>query len=241
MINLRVRQARVSIVALLCHLFERNVIMTKTTQHSVAEMSAGHTVSSAFVSAWQRSGTLWRVSAVGTIAIAILGSMSPVVPAASGAATALLVAAALVDVHDRRLPNTIVVTAAATFVIVLVIEISQGTAVRPAHVALGSAVMSGPLLMLHLLSPPSMGFGDVKFAAILGAVVGAVDWQLTISALALAAGGTATVGILRRSRTIAFGPGLVAAAAMCLAAPTMLLPRTDSTSTRPVSADWSAR
>jgi leader peptidase (prepilin peptidase)/N-methyltransferase len=78
--------------------------------------------------------------------------------------------------------------------------------------------MAAPLLILHLASPASMGFGDVKLALLVGAAVGALDWQLTIPAMAIAAGSTATVGLMTRARTIAFGPGLVAGALIALLA-----------------------
>ena len=67
--------------------------------------------------------------------------------------------------------------------------------------------MALPLLLMHLASPSSMGFGDVKLAVVVGAAVGAADWQLALPALALAAGATATVGIVERLRHVPFGPG----------------------------------
>jgi prepilin signal peptidase PulO-like enzyme (type II secretory pathway) len=65
---------------------------------------------------------------------------------------------------------------------------------------------------------------------VLGGALGTVDWQLAVSALALAAGTTATVGVLRRMRHIAFGPGLAFAATVALIAHPLLLPGVDATS-----------
>ena len=76
--------------------------------------------------------------------------------------------------------------------------------------------MAMPLLVLHLVAPRSMGFGDVKAALVLGAAVGTLAWQLGLVALCAAAGLGAGVGLARRSATIAFGPFLVAGAAVAL-------------------------
>jgi prepilin signal peptidase PulO-like enzyme (type II secretory pathway) len=83
------------------------------------------------------------------------------------------------------------------------------------------------LLILHLVAPASMGFGDVKAGLVLGAAIGVVNWQLALAGLALAAGLTATVGVLTRASTVAFGPGLVAASAIALVAHPMLLAEVD--------------
>ena len=83
---------------------------------------------------------------------------------------------------------------------------------------LGAAVMAGPILLLHLVSPASMGFGDVKASLVLGAAVGSVDWKLAVAGLTLAAGLAATIGIVGRMRTIPFGPFLVIGSALALAA-----------------------
>jgi leader peptidase (prepilin peptidase)/N-methyltransferase len=77
--------------------------------------------------------------------------------------------------------------------------------------------MSGLLLGLHLLSPDSMGFGDVKVAIVLGAAIGSFDWRLAVPALLLAAATGVVGGIVRRSSTIAFGPCLVAGTVAVLA------------------------
>jgi leader peptidase (prepilin peptidase)/N-methyltransferase len=87
---------------------------------------------------------------------------------------------------------------------------------EPVSMLAGAAAMTAPLLVLHLISPRSMGFGDVKVALVLGAALGTVAWQLGLLALCAAAGLGATVGLARRSATIAFGPFLVAGVAVAL-------------------------
>jgi leader peptidase (prepilin peptidase)/N-methyltransferase len=78
--------------------------------------------------------------------------------------------------------------------------------------------MALPVLALHLLSPASMGFGDVKAAVVLGAAVGTVDARLAAVALCLAAAGGAAFGLATRRRAIPFGPFLVVASLVVLLA-----------------------
>jgi leader peptidase (prepilin peptidase)/N-methyltransferase len=106
-----------------------------------------------------------------------------------------------------------VVAALGALIVSLAADLAFGasTLTDPALGALaaGAAAMALPVLALHLVSPASMGFGDVKAAAVLGAAVGTVDWRLGAVALCLAAFSGAGVGLLTRRRTIAFGPFLV--------------------------------
>lgn len=198
---------------------------------------------SALSAAWTACHISWKIGAIITGLVALGATTSPSVPVASGLATAVLVCAAVVDLHQRRLPNTIVLVAAAVFLLAIAFETVSGTPVRPAHLLVGAAAISGPLLCLHLISPTAMGFGDVKAGVVLGAAVGAVDWQLAVATLAIASGVTATVGLMARARTVAFGPGLVAATAIALAANTLLLPQhispADSTSDGHDAHVWS--
>lgn len=165
-------------------------------------------------------GPLGRCAAIATIAAALIAALQDGVPAASSISVALLVPAATVDIVEKRLPNQIIAASALALAVGFALNSSS---VLASNVMLGSALLAGPLLFLHLLSPGSMGFGDVKMALVLGAAVGAVHWQLALATIALAAGATATVALLRRMTEIAFGPGLVGAAAFSLLAQTLML------------------
>ena len=70
--------------------------------------------------------------------------------------------------------------------------------------------------MTHLVSPAGMGFGDVKAGAVAGAALGLIDPQLAVLALVLGLAAAASWGLVRRSRTVPFGPGLVAGALAAL-------------------------
>lgn len=177
--------------------------------------------------AWCRSGSTLRATALTAAAAGLAMALSGHVPVASGLAVAVLVPAALIDVHHRRLPNRWVAAAALTFAAAALIELGLGDGSDIGGAGLGMIALAGPLLVLHLVSPTSMGFGDVKAAAVLGACLGAIDWQLALAGLALAAGLTSVVAIVRHRSVVAFGPGLVAGALIALAAHSILLATPD--------------
>jgi leader peptidase (prepilin peptidase)/N-methyltransferase len=169
------------------------------------------------VSAWPSPLVLGGAAlAVITVAVA---AATATIPLAGALGIALLVPAAAIDVRQRRLPDAWVAAGAIAVVTTLVVESVIGgpaDAGSFATVALGAAAMAVPVLVLHLTSPASMGFGDVKAAAVLGAAIGTVDARLAAVALCLAAASGATVGLATRRHTIAFGPFLLIASLLVL-------------------------
>jgi leader peptidase (prepilin peptidase)/N-methyltransferase len=160
-----------------------------------------------------------RLGCVLAALITLAAAALELIPAASGLALVVVMPAVLVDVQQHRLPDVWIGGALIVLLAAVGVGWSLGsTPTIAAGLAAGAVVMAAPLLILHLASPASMGFGDVKLALLVGAAVGALDWQLTIPAMAIAAGSTATVGLMTRARTIAFGPGLVAGALIALLA-----------------------
>ena len=153
------------------------------------------------------------VSTIGALA----GLLACGAPPASSAAIALTVPAAAIDVRQRRIPNAAVSASAVVLVAGGVTGLLLGNSTHAPGSAAGAAAMCAPLLLIHLWSPTAMGFGDVKLALGLGAALGAVAVPLPLVSLALAAGGTSLVGIVRRSRTMPFGPGLVGGAILAAA------------------------
>ncbi len=174
--------------------------------------------------AWRSSPTLGRLIALAAAIAALACTLVASVPLATGVALAATVPAVVVDIHTRRLPDLLVGAAAVAGIAVLVVDVTTGGSVPLAGIVLGAVVMSGPMFLLHVASPRSMGFGDVKLGLVLGGALGAVDWQLALSGLALAAGLTAVVALLRRRDTVAFGPGLLVGALLAVACHGMLLP-----------------
>ena len=169
--------------------------------------------------AWRGQRTAGRLLAVVAVVLAIAverrrGWLTSSAALATGARLVVLVAAALVDVAEHRLPNALLALAAAPVAAVLLLA---GSADLARSAAVGAAMLAAPLLVTHLVSPAGMGFGDVKAGAVLGAALGLLDPQIALLALVL--------GLARRrrsgawpgvSRSVAFGPGLVAGALLAL-------------------------
>lgn len=186
--------------------------------------------------AWRRSSWRWRLAAIVAAITGVAMALQGHVPLASGLAVAVLVPPALIDVHYRRLPNRWIGAAALTFAIATTLQVALGQPVDIASAGLGAIVLAGPMLALHLLSPSAMGFGDVKAGIVLGACLGAIDWQLALAGLALAAGATSVTAIIRNRSIVAFGPGLVAGSLIALAAHTTFVVAPDAfdAASRPV-------
>jgi leader peptidase (prepilin peptidase)/N-methyltransferase len=127
----------------------------------------------------------------------------------------LAVAAGLVDVRHRRLPDTLTAPAACLAPLSLLplglVAVGRGL--------LGALVAVTGYGLVHLLRPAALGLGDVKLAAPLGAVLGAASWAALAIAAVLAAALTAAVGLLLvglgrapPSAVVAHGPSMLAAA-----------------------------
>ena len=127
---------------------------------------------------------------------------------------AVLVAAAIFDARYRRLPDRFTIAAGIAV---------TGAAVVAATTepVLGAVAFTLPLLLVHLVDPAAMGFGDVKIALVLGAACGIVDWRLSLVALLTAAAAASVIAVARRVNSIAFGPALVGAT-MAVVAPSMV-------------------
>ncbi|HTH05668.1 MAG TPA: A24 family peptidase, partial [Ilumatobacteraceae bacterium] len=123
--------------------------------------------------------------------------------------------AASADWRSHRVPNPLVRWAMAP--VVLAVVVGDEPIQRLFSVAVGTGVMALPLLLIHLVAPSAMGFGDVKLAAVLGAAVGVLAPVLAIPALATAAALTLVVAACTRRVAVPFAPGLVAGVAAALA------------------------
>ena len=156
--------------------------------------------------------------AVVAAVVALVVAPPPLVGLAVVCALAFAVAAAVVDVQDRRIPDALVAAIAGTALVMFVRETFDGHAAAAAgSILLGAVVMATPVLVVHVVDPSAMGFGDVKLAAALGAVIGLADWRWAMVALCVASGATAAVGLARRVRDLPLAPGLVAGTIAALA------------------------
>mgnify|MGYP000916262924 FL=1 len=140
-------------------------------------------------------------------------------------ALALAAAVAAVDAVHGRLPDPAV--ALVALVGLVGGALFAGAAGIEGWVT-GAIAGAAPMLVLHLVSPCAMGFGDVKFASALGGVLGSLGSDLATSALmvtlalALASALALIAGAAVRRCGLAFGPWLFlgASIAFVLAATT---------------------
>jgi leader peptidase (prepilin peptidase) / N-methyltransferase len=89
-----------------------------------------------------------------------------------------LVALAVIDFEHFLLPNRIVYPlAAVTAALLAVAAVGDDEWGALAGALLGGVVATTALGVLHVISPRSMGFGDVKLAFVLGLVLGWLGWS----------------------------------------------------------------
>ena len=133
---------------------------------------------------------------------------------------AWMVALSAIDLEHMRLPDALVLPGFIVGVaIVSVISVVDGNPARIRYALVGSAASFAVLLAAHLVSPRGMGFGDVKFSAVLGLAVGwradsvAQSLSLVLWSLLLGFGAGSVLGIAlliarRRNQPFPFGPFL---------------------------------
>ena len=125
-------------------------------------------------------------------------------------ASAWLVLLCLYDIRERRLPNWLTMPGALA---ILAVAAVAGRGVPALSGAIG---LAGLYLVIHLVSPASMGAGDVKLAAGVGGLTGAFGfdvWALAAVTAPLLTAAVAVVCVVRRSESaVPHGPS------MCLAA-----------------------
>ncbi len=122
--------------------------------------------------------------------------------------TGMLLAISLVDYRVRRIPNALVLTL-LLWAVVQVIWLGQPATLSA---ALGLIVAGGLFLLLAFIQRGAMGLGDVKLAAVLGAVLG---YPLILTGLlySILAGGVVAFVLLTTRRAgrkdaMAYGPYL---------------------------------
>ena len=130
------------------------------------------------------------------------------------------VALSMIDIDVKRLPDRIVLPSYPIVAVLLTIAALGEHDWWPlARAGIGAAAMFAFYFALVLLSPAGMGFGDVKLAGVLGALMGYLSWPALITAtfgafLLGAIVGVALIATHRggRKTAIPFGPFMIAAA-----------------------------
>jgi leader peptidase (prepilin peptidase) / N-methyltransferase len=158
--------------------------------------------------AWSRAHPLGSLCAVAlaTIVLARYGFT----PAGQivALASALLVVLSLIDIESRRLPNRIVLPAAALVLVARLVTAPEHSAAW-IGAALGAAAF---FLAFALVFPAGLGMGDVKLALLLGAMLGSAIVPAAL--VGTLAGAAAAVVLLVRDgrpalrRTLPYGPFL---------------------------------
>lgn len=148
---------------------------------------------------------------------------APVTPALVLTALALWGAAAarlaVVDLRTRTLPTRIIRSAAgAVWLLYAAASILEEAPRGLVGAAVGAAICGGALAVVHFAHPPSLGFGDVRLAALNGLLCGWWGWRVALGGLAagfLLAFPEAVVSLIRRGprATRPLGPYLIAGAA----------------------------
>jgi leader peptidase (prepilin peptidase)/N-methyltransferase len=156
----------------------------------------------------------WRLDQLGRL---------PAVPAYLWFA-AVGIALALIDLELRKLPNAIVLPSYPVIAVLLTGATAWQHDWWPlARAGLGAAALFGFFLLLVLIAPAGMGWGDVKLAGLLGGVLAYLSWS------ALLIGGFsgfvlgAVVGIAAmaagragRKTALPFGPFMIAGALLAI-------------------------
>ncbi|MGC4885772.1 prepilin peptidase [Micromonospora sp. DT227] len=123
----------------------------------------------------------------------------------------------MVDVAVQRLPTPVIGAAALALMLVLVGHcLTTGQAQTLIRAGLAAGALGGGYLLVAVLGGDSVGLGDVRLAALLGAALGALGWPTVFYGALLPyplAVPEAVIRLaLRRSRDLAFGPYLVVGA-----------------------------
>ncbi|MBM4586651.1 prepilin peptidase [Rhodococcus hoagii] len=136
------------------------------------------------------------------------------------------IALAVIDIDCKRLPNFLVVPSyPIVFTCLTAGSVITGDWSALLRAAIGAAVLFGFYFVLALIYPAGMGFGDVKLAGVIGAVLAYLSYGTLLVGAFLAFLVAALVGLIilvtRRGRigtTIPFGPYMIAAAVVAILA-----------------------
>jgi leader peptidase (prepilin peptidase)/N-methyltransferase len=137
---------------------------------------------------------------------------------------ASLVAVTVIDLQLQIIPNRIVYPTIFLSVPLLgLAAVAQADLGRLGRALVGAALAWGLLLLVHLVSPGGMGFGDVRLAFVLGLFLGWLSLGHVLTGIFLgfllgAVVGLVLVGFRIRDRkaSVPFGPFLAAGAALAV-------------------------
>jgi leader peptidase (prepilin peptidase)/N-methyltransferase len=180
---------------------------------------------------WQRGPSRWLIGEPATlrrralmtgIGAVVLGGLAAVVGWRPALAAFLLLGViglmlAAIDLEHHRLPDRLTMTGALGCAVVLGADAVLAGSWSPLlRGLLCAAVAFTAFLVMALISPKGMGFGDVKLAALLSLHTGWLGWELAVLAglAGFAAGALASLLLVVTGRAtlrtaIPFGPALL--------------------------------
>lgn len=131
----------------------------------------------------------------------------------------------VIDLAVHRLPDKPVAATAGAMVVALGIASATGIGWAPfGRALLAAAVLVAAYFTLAFIAPAGLGLGDVKFAAVIGLLLGWFGWSHVAVGTLLAFlinGLAALVVLLRRGKAegseVPFGPSMVLGAVLALA------------------------
>ena len=138
----------------------------------------------------------------------------------AGAAALLTV----IDLQHHKLPNRVLVPAiAAGAALLAVAALAEHAWPALLRAGLGAVALFGVFLVLALISPRSLGMGDVKLAALLGLHLGWLSWNAVVlgAVAGFAAQAVAALVLLAARRVtlraeLPFGPAMLLGAALAI-------------------------
>lgn len=128
-----------------------------------------------------------------------------------------VLAASWVDLRSHRLPDVLVLRLGGSGVLALLAGVLLTEPSRALGVLAGGAIGYGVLAVIAWIYPPGMGYGDVKLAGVLGALLLGPAASAAMLVAAFLLGGVVAVIALASRRigrrdAVPFGPVLSAAA-----------------------------
>ena len=129
---------------------------------------------------------------------------------------AVAVALALIDLDVHRLPNAIVLPAYPALAVLLTLGADAGSLLRA---GLGAALLFVFFLLVAMVAPNAMGFGDVKLAGVVGGMTAYLSWGAFVTGAfgAFLLGSVAGLVLMATGRAgrrtaVPFGPFMLIAA-----------------------------
>ena len=159
------------------------------------------------------------IATVGGIIGAVLAAVGQPGWAALAVLTGVAVGVVTVDVRERRIPTPLVAIGTIASVVVGTITSARDETWAPlVHGVAGATLVGAAFLVVHVVQPRSLGFDDVRLAALTGGLTAYGTAKVSAAALAavLAAVVASIATVARRARSAPFAPFLVAASAVAL-------------------------